>query len=257
MEKGFCNIAMIPVRREPSHKSELVTQLLFGEPYHVDLQQGEWLLIRGGFDDYPGWMDAGQHEPVSEEGFNSLIKSEWVVSQHHSIIKDTMTGLDFEVYPGSTIPEANFKIGNRVYSFEGKALQKSEVLHPREIILRMAGSYINSPYLWGGRTPCGIDCSGLVQVLFKIAGINLPRDAFMQAKLGEDIHFISDAVPGDLLFFDNNEGEIVHTGILYKPDLILHASGRVRIDKADHHGIFSLTTGKYTHKLRTIKKILS
>jgi len=234
----------------------MVTQLLFGEPYHVDDRQGEWILIRVGSDDYPGWMDAGQHAAVSESEFDFLLNSQGVVTQHHSMIKDMTTGLDFEVYPGSTIPDTNFKIGNRTYAFEGKVLKKSEALHPREIILRIAESYLNSPYLWGGRTPCGIDCSGLVQVLFKIAGIHIPRDASMQAKLGEDIHFISDAMPGDLLFFDNNEGDIVHTGILFKPDLILHASGRVKIDKADHHGIFSLTTGKYTHKLRMIKKVL-
>jgi len=116
--------------------------------------------------------------------------------------------------------------------------------------------YLHAPYVWGGRSPFGIDCSGFTQMAYKIAGIQLLRDASQQATQGETISFISDARPGDLLFFDDEEGFITHTGILMPDSRVIHASGRVRVDKVDHQGIFDQESGKYTHKLRLIKKIL-
>jgi cell wall-associated NlpC family hydrolase len=110
--------------------------------------------------------------------------------------------------------------------------------------------------MWGGRTPLGIDCSGFTQVVFKICGIRIPRDSSEQVKLGTSVDFVNEAKPGDLAFFDNHEGSIVHTGIILDGGRIIHASGKVRIDFIDHAGINHMDTGKYTHQLRVVKNVI-
>ena len=116
--------------------------------------------------------------------------------------------------------------------------------------------YLNSPYLWGGRSPFGIDCSGFTQMVFKLNGIKLPRDAYEQAEIGKTLNFIEETQKGDLAFFDNEEGKIIHTGIIIDKNKIIHSSGKVRIDNLDHYGIFNAETGKYSHNLRLIKKVV-
>ncbi len=123
-------------------------------------------------------------------------------------------------------------------------------------IIEFSKSYLNAPYLWGGKSPFGIDCSGFVQVVFKMNGIHLSRDASQQANAGENVSLLDEARPGDLLFFDNDEGDIIHVGILMEDKKIIHASGKVRIDVIDHQGIYNNDIKKYTHKLRLIKRIL-
>ena len=124
-------------------------------------------------------------------------------------------------------------------------------------IEEMTATFINTPYLWGGKSTFGCDCSGLVQTVFKFFGITLPRDAAEQVKSGDTVPFVNDAKPGDLAFFDNDEGEIIHVGILLDPKRIIHSSGWVRMDPMDQEGIYNLELGRYTHKLRTIKAVVS
>jgi gamma-D-glutamyl-L-lysine dipeptidyl-peptidase len=115
--------------------------------------------------------------------------------------------------------------------------------------------FINSPYIWGGRIPSGIDCSGLTQLTYKIHGINIPRDSRQQSEVGETVNFITETRPGDLVFFDNR-GIITHVGMIFSAGLVIHASGRVRIDAIDHQGIFKQEIGGYSHHLRLIKRII-
>jgi gamma-D-glutamyl-L-lysine dipeptidyl-peptidase len=125
-----------------------------------------------------------------------------------------------------------------------------------EIILKLARRYLYAPYLWGGRSPFGIDCSGFTQVVFMMAGLKLKRDASQQVGQGEGVDFAEQAQAADLAFFDNDKGNIVHVGIVMNNNHIIHAAGQVRIDRLDHFGIFNETLGKYTHKLRLIKRFL-
>jgi gamma-D-glutamyl-L-lysine dipeptidyl-peptidase len=115
---------------------------------------------------------------------------------------------------------------------------------------------LNSPYLWGGKTPFGIDCSGFTQMAYKLAGIKLRRDAWQQAEQGHTINLLEETEPGDLAFFDNDEGNIVHVGIILRDHKIIHAAGKVRIDSIDHYGINNKELKKYTHKLRLIKRMV-
>ena len=116
--------------------------------------------------------------------------------------------------------------------------------------------FLNAPYLWGGKTPFGVDCSGFTQMVYKLNGYKLMRDASQQSKQGEALSFIEESEPGDLAFFDNEEGNIIHVGIIMDDNYIIHASGKVRIDRLDHLGIYNAEINKHTHKLRVIKKII-
>jgi cell wall-associated NlpC family hydrolase len=150
-----------------------------------------------------------------------------------------------------------FQLAGRKYSLDGGDLVSPGLEEDlRAYIAARAIQYLNAPYLWGGKSIFGIDCSGFVQTICKMAGIRLERDAARQALQGTLVSFSAEARQGDLAFFDNHEGRIVHSGIILEGGRIIHASGRVRIDKLDHHGIFCQETGKYTHQLRLIRSVL-
>ena len=156
---------------------------------------------------------------------------------------------------GSSLPlfnEHKFNFGGVDFTFDGNVIDsdKSDITR----LLEHAYMYLNSPYLWGGRSPFGIDCSGFTQIVFKLCGIVLQRDARLQAEHGTTINLIEESKPGDLAFFDNAEGKISHVGIIIPGNQIMHASGRVRIDKIDHQGIYNEELKGYSHNLRVIKR---
>ena len=144
-------------------------------------------------------------------------------------------------------------INTAQFEFEGT---KANGIQDKSKLINTAFLYLNAPYLWGGKTPFGIDCSGFTQMVYKLNGYNLFRDASQQATQGEALSFIEESEPGDLAFFDNEEGNIIHVGIIMENNYIIHASGKVRIDRLDHLGIFNPETQKHTHKLRVIKKVI-
>ena len=256
MEKyGISEIPVIPVRSEPSEKSEMVTQILFGEMFKIFNKMGNWLEVESVNDNYRGWIDS-KTATIIEESFLTRLKDEPIEILKNVINKikliDTNT---FAILPfGSSLPCFNNVTGDFFINSINYRL-----LNPLEnkdlSITEYALSFINSPYLWGGRNPFGIDCSGLVQVVYKACGINLPRDASQQVNRGRTIEFQTEIKPGDLAFFDNDEGNIIHVGILLSKNEIIHSSGKVRIDSIDHQGIYNKELKSYTHKLRIIKRI--
>jgi cell wall-associated NlpC family hydrolase len=159
---------------------------------------------------------------------------------------------------GSSLPhlkENECLLGSNKYWYDGQA-KDVNAFADKNLLIENAHMFLNTPYLWGGRSPFGIDCSGFTQIIYKLSGIKLRRDAFQQAEQGMTLNFIEEAELGDLAFFDNAEGTIIHVGIILPGNKIIHAAGRVRIDKIDHHGIFNVDTKKYSHKLRLIKRIM-
>ncbi len=257
MSFGICSLSIIPCRKEPSGTSEMVTQLLFGETYTIIEDREDWLQITTNYDTYPCWISAKQHTRITDADFKAL-KLNLLSSELVQVINQSDNHLVFPITIGATLPNfksGNIKIGDISFAFEGQTNDSSIKKTVKEI-KETAYLFLNAPYLWGGRSPFGIDCSGFTQLVYKLNGYQLPRDASQQVELGTALSFVEEAEAGDLAFFDNEDGNIVHVGIILENQQIIHASGCVRIDKFDHYGIFHSENKKYSHMLRVIKKII-
>lgn len=256
-DKGIARISIVPVRAEASDKSGLVTQLLFGDHYTITgvSENEKWLRIQIHFDQYEGWIDCKQHHHISTEYFNQINNSDYKISTD---ITSTILFNKHQtnIVMGSILPIATneiFKVEEQLaFNGEAKSLSSKRDI---EFLKQIAKRYLNSPYLWGGRSPFGIDCSGFTQIVFRICGYTLPRDASQQEKKGEEISF-EKRVEGDLAFFRNEEGRIVHVGIVLENDEIIHASGKVRTDRLSNEGIVNSETHQITHIFHSIKRII-
>ena len=232
MSFGIADLSLIPMRSEKSDRSEMISQILFGEMYQVLEMDEKWVYVRLIHDGNEGWIDRKMYVPVSDE---------YVVKY-----RSESPMLTTEVF-NIVIKEGDY----------GNKLIVAGIDSLRDLIIEYALMYYNTPYLWGGRSPYGIDCSGLVQIVYRMAGIDLPRDAADQVNGGQDFSFVEEALPGDLAFFGDDTGAITHVGIIWEQNRIIHASGRVRVDKIDHQGIFNEDLKRYTHNLKVIKRIIN
>ncbi len=253
---GICNLSIVPLRLEPTDVSEMVNQLVFGEHFLILEKTKKWSKIKLAFDGYEGYIDNKQYENISEETYNLLENNEnHYAGELIDFIIDKQDNLT-TIPLGAKLPfytDNKFSINERIYSYEGKVNHKTL---EKTAIVEIAYQFLNVPYLWGGKTPFGIDCSGFTQTVYKLCGIPILRDASEQATQGEVLSFIEESEPGDLAFFDNEEGKITHVGIVMNDYNIIHAHGKVRIDKLDHSGIYNIDKQQHTHKLRVIKKII-
>ncbi|MCZ4409521.1 C40 family peptidase [Cryomorphaceae bacterium 1068] len=240
---GCIAIPLAPGRREPSDKSEMITQLLFGEVYQVLEEQKKWILIRNEADQYECWIDRKQHSAISEK----LNLGQTIRSTIAPLVSENQTWF---LPAGSKVNHGMFSIGKRKFSFDGPndPIKKDPILYANQLL--------GAPYLWGGKSILGIDCSGFVQVVYSCCGIQLPRDAYQQAEVGETVDFVETARAGDLAYFDNEEGRITHVGLMLDGEHIIHASGSVRIDRIDHEGIYNSETESYSHRLRIVKRVI-
>lgn len=249
MQYGICHLSIVPLRIESSDKSELVSQVLYGEVFKVIEHRKKWSKIRLAFDKYEGWIDNKQFQFIDKQNYELLSKSEQILSTDLvEFIEDSSQNI-YPVPIGSTLNGLcvlNHKHDGNVIN---EKRSKSE-------LIETAFLFLNAPYLWGGKTPFGIDCSGFTQMVYKLNGYKLLRDASLQATQGEALSFIEESEPGDLAFFDNIDGDITHVGIIMKDNYIIHAHGKVRIDRLDHSGIYNTEKNIHTHKLRVIKKII-
>jgi hypothetical protein len=231
----------------------MLSQILFGETYSGVEKSGSWMKIETLFDKYMGWIDMDhlQHSPYEGSSCGHVLNRALLCYKNDKTKMVLEAGC--EVF-NPDFEDKIFVIGKNIYNtcpeFSNKYISTNNSLTDT------AMKFINSPYIWGGRIPSGIDCSGFTQLVYKIHGIAIPRDSRVQAEEGKNVDFIDEAEPGDLVFFDNERGRISHVGIMISRGLVIHASGRVRIDSIDHQGIYKPEIGGYSHKLRTIRRIL-
>jgi cell wall-associated NlpC family hydrolase len=238
MNKGICIVTVAPVRAESSDRAEIVTEILFGESADILEVNKNWTRIKMHYDGYEGWMDTKQLKPVTDEDL-ARRKVTVVTEDFSSVLMND----------GKTL----LSMGSEV-DFPVVASRRSHDV--RESIALTAKEFLNVPYLWGGKSYFAVDCSGFTQLVYKIHDVRLPRDASQQAGVGESLTFVEESRAGDLAFFENAEGKIVHVGIMLENQRIIHASGKVRIDTLDSTGIFNKELNKHTHKLRVIKNVL-
>ncbi len=256
MQYGITHLSIVPLRKEASDTSEMVSQLLFGDTFEILETTKKWAFIRLSYDSYEAWIDTKQFLVIEHANFEQLTavkpKLTGALTQFIQAENEDLTvlplGCELPNYKNNTIV-----INDTSYRYEG-ALFDTNL--GKTNIINTAFLYLNAPYLWGGKTPFGIDCSGFTQMVYKLNGFKLPRDASQQVKRGRVLSFIEESEPGDLAFFDNEEGNITHVGIIMKNNYIIHASGKVRIDRLDQFGIFNPDTKKHSHKLRVIKRII-
>jgi hypothetical protein len=235
-------VAIAPLRKEPSDRSEMVSQALLGEELLVLERQEKWSMIRLVNDGYEGWMDNKQ--------FGVFAHEEAAVVLSAPITKCVNDKGEVIWLPAASIVPQSWAQGESQQRWLGDAAG----------IEQCARTFLNAPYLWGGRTILGMDCSGFTQLVLQLNGTAIPRDAYQQAELGATISFVEESQTGDLAFFDNAEGRIIHVGIVMRSANgvveIIHASGKVRLDSLDHQGIFNKEQSSYSHKLRIIKRIV-
>ena len=265
MNFGICLITVAPLRREPNHRSEMVTQVLFGECVQIIDQKDEWILAETLDDQYPGWIHRIQLTVLNAEGFEQIAKSNRLISKARLTFATEeqpdpkagdMPGKPLMISGGSSIylqEDGRMSVAGRHFLFPN-GLTDADSMN-KGSIPDFARGFLSVPYIWGGRSALGFDCSGFVQLVFKMAGIQIKRDAAMQVNEGEPVHLLQETLPGDLVFFDDDEDMITHVGILLSDSQVIHAYGKVRIDPIDQQGIFNPELKRYSHRLRFIKRV--
>lgn len=257
MKYGICSVSVAPIRSEAADSSEIITQLLFGEFVEIIEEKEKWWQVKLLYDGYIGWVDPKQLELLTEEEYRELSRSSpSFVTDQVGLMTDENNNPMMLSYatalPG--LKEKSLQFAGKTFGYEGS----QEIIQEKKSseLIEIAKNFINTPYLWGGRSVFGIDCSGFTQQVYKMCGYKLPRDAHEQAGLGIAMGFVAESKPGDLAFFDNEKGKIIHVGIVLEGQKIIHAHGKVRVDLLDDNGIFNIDQQKYSHKLRFVKSLI-
>lgn len=257
MQPAICLLSVVPVRKEPSHRSEMVSQLLFGEYVTMGEEKDDFVAVQCLHDGYRGWVQTAQLTPVTAQQLYST--NRYISNFAAEVLVDgrcRMVPFGTPVYAAENTAES-LLLGNCqvAYKVPDEAVRTvTEKFFSEESLHKLIRIYSDAPYLWGGRSVWGTDCSGFVQQVFKLFGVQLLRDAYLQAEQGSEIKTLSDAVSGDLVFFQNDKGQVMHVGILLANNQIVHASGRVRIDGVDNDGIVNHENGKRTHRFHSIRQ---
>ncbi len=258
MDYAFCFLPVIPVRRSPEDGAEMTTELLFGDACRVYEHDRTWAHVRNKADGYEGWVTTKMLTPVDEEEYAAYDPlAQPVVAAYYAEAVDEAAGRHLLLTGGSQLPgyrpDGSFRVGASRYRLLDPRV--AAVAPVAESVMDTASRFLGCPYLWGGKDAMGIDCSGLTQVVFRIHGIPLRRNACQQAEQGVLVPFLQDARPGDLAFFDHGDGSISHVGFVAGGGRVLHASGNVHFDLLDSEGIYSVERGFRTHHLRFIKRM--
>lgn len=252
---AICKVPVAPLRAEASDRAEIITQLLFGDQVELLQKSDNWWQVRNAYDGYEGWMDYKQLTPLTKEAYEGLEHCLDLVPAAFGTQVTDAKGSKYLLSPGSNLPfykNEQCTLGEEKFQVHFQPHQGAP--SSQEQLLNTALFFQNTGYLWGGKNLFGMDCSGFTQIVFKLNGIRLKRDAWQQAEQGSTVDFLQEVQAGDVAFFDNEAGRITHVGIMLNGTDIIHASGKVRIDQLDSQGIYNADLGKYTHKLRIVKR---
>lgn len=255
MQSAICLLPVIPVRKEPSHRSEMVSQLLFGEYVLMGEEKDDFVFVKCDYDGYEGWVQAKQLTPIEKNGF--LQTDVYTANFATPVTKnDSLLHVPFAT-PVYAQNDFNFLAGGYSFTYLMQPQQTWKVSERWFSVGTLAAAYqpyLNAPYLWGGKSVYGTDCSGFVQQVFKLFGVRLLRDAYLQAEQGNRVTSLAEARVGDLAFFQNEKGRVTHVGIVLDEGKIVHASGEVRIDAITEEGIFNNQMRKRTHEMHSIRR---
>jgi cell wall-associated NlpC family hydrolase len=250
-------LSVIPMRKEPSHRSEMTSQLLFGEYAEILEEQEQFVRAKCLYDDYEGWVQKNQLTIVQKDQIHST--SKYIgVNYEEVYINRQSRNMPFGVpvyYTQSPVHPIRFGNTEVVYKLAGQSVWNVEQKQfNRENLDTIIQIFLDIPYLWGGKSVYGIDCSGFTQQVFKMFGIKLLRDAYLQVEQGSFLETLSETRLGDLAFFQNEKGKITHVGIILENSQIVHASGKVRIDSIDEKGIVNKETEERTHHIHSMRR---
>ncbi|MFI5153577.1 MAG: NlpC/P60 family protein [Chitinophagales bacterium] len=254
MQHAICSVPCSPVRSAPSHQSEMVNQLIFGESCSVSqIVKSEWVHIKSSFDNYEGFVQFShltEVESAEHESIPVQLTADWISTIEYN-------GVPMKIPLGSRltgIRNGTLMQDDNTIRFSGKTWDPKLAEKEFETLKNLCIQFLNTAYLWGGKTVFGTDCSGFTQTIFQFFNISLQRDAWQQAEQGILVNSLEEARPADLAFFESPGGKITHVGIIMQSSEIIHASGKVRIDRIDLGGILSSKTGNRTHILSRIKR---
>ncbi len=255
--KAICLASIVPVRAGAADEAEIMTQLLFGDTFEILKTKNQWNYIKASYDDYEGWIDEKVILPVSDEKYNRINQTEKYFTS--GILNEVQLEKNgkFLLPMGSLLPGFDPETGE-FFMGDEKGIFKGDFItgkHPKEKILEYAFTYMNAPYLWGGKTHFGLDCSGLTQMTYKMCGHDLLRNAKDQATQGVSIS-LDEAEAGDLAFFTNKAGKVIHVGFLLGDGKIFHSHGNAHIDPIDEKGIWSIKFKRYSHQLSDVRRII-
>ncbi|MCG8330125.1 MAG: C40 family peptidase [Chitinophagales bacterium] len=258
MQYAICPVSIVPIRSGANHKSEMISQLLFGELVEILERKGrQWVRVRCSWDNFVGWVAGNQVSPITPSEYEDYQKQyAYSLELFQPLIGDQGY---LPIVMGCRLPGFDgirLKMAEHFYSFSGQAVFPNDIKTTPEFIIKLARKYLNAPFLWGGRSPMGIDAPGLVQMVYKLSGVKLPREVAQQVYLGDPVDFVEQAQAGDVAYFENRVGRVSHCGIILPEDQIIHVFGQTRIDSIDHFGIYDKKQGRYTHKLRVVKRML-
>lgn len=250
MDYGICTLAYIPGRAEPKDSAEMTTQLVFGETYRIVKITPKWVFIRTEKDQYDCWIDYKQVNEIDWKSFEEINNNHFPVVTNNHVWLSNKENQRIDLPIGAILPffhQNQVRIKGDVFNVHNFKTHKPEWSELPNI-------YHKSTYLWGGKTQWGLDCSGFSQMAYRLRGIDLLRDAYQQE---EDERFyttpFNEQQTGDLAFFRNKKGRTTHVGIILSPNLIMHASGYLRVDRLNEQGIID-DQEQLTHILTSIKR---
>lgn len=245
----YCCVASVPVRAEPHHQAEQISQSLWGEALHVLEVSNEWARVQCSWDHYLGWVP---HKALL--ACEAVEESALTVSTDFALVQDLLEGSIHPLSMGSRLRSALMPQGFRLVS--GSALPQDAYSQNQVLDLEtLTRPWLGTPYLWGGRSRFGIDCSGFTQIIMSRMGHAIPRDAqdqWAKAPHRRDKPTISSFEAGQLAFFGPSLDRINHVGLVLGPKSIIHSSGKVRIDHLDEQGIsMEIESNKVPQKVLT------